>query len=112
MAEVEHPTREERQINWIAWALGIGGTLVTAMLLWIIQFLAFGFDSYVEDIANKAVKSGGVPQATITTIQGDITDIKATLETQAERDREFREQQREDMRNLTAIIMRRNSDGD
>jgi hypothetical protein len=91
----------EGKPKWMAWALGIGGTLVTALLLWIVQFFAFGFEEYVKEVAGSA---SPVDPVVVSTMQTDIADIKATLVTEAERDQEWREQQAEDMRNLIQII--------
>lgn len=96
----------DKKINWVAWVLGIGGTIVTAGLLWIIQFLAFGFEEYVKDVA----ASGTVPQATqtqINSIESSVNTLVTQFEAEAERNREFREEQQEDMRNLVQIISRR-----
>ena len=90
-----------KEINWVAWILGIGGTIVTAALLWIIQFLVFGFEEYIKDVAGTAKI---VDPATVTTLQNDVSTIKTTLTQEAEKNKEFREQQAEDMRNLIRII--------
>lgn len=97
--------------DWKGTAIGIGATLLTAMILAFGGFMIFGFEKYVENIAAQTLANDGVPQATITHIQSDITDIKSTLEIEAQRDREFREQQAADMRNLVSIISRRGPDG-
>jgi hypothetical protein len=91
----------EGKINWKNWALGIGGTIVTGVVVWIGQFMMFGFDEYVKEVAATAQ---AVDSTQFQTVQTDIADIKATLEAEAQRDKEWREQQREDMRNLIKII--------
>lgn len=104
MAEVAEVAGHKH--NWVAWALGIGGTIVTAGLLWIIQFLTFGFEEYVKDVA----ATGTVPVATQSQINGIETAVNTLVAQQvaeAERNKEFREQQQEDMRNLVQIISRR-----
>lgn len=93
--------------NWTAWALGIGGALTTVGLLWIIQFLSFGFEEYVENIAARTYQNDGVPQATITDIETRLTGIEGSLEAQATANEEFRREQRQDMRNLVSIVSRR-----
>ena len=73
----------------------------SALLLWIVQFFAFGFEEYVKEVAGTA---SPVDPAAFQQVQTDIADIKSTLVTEAERDQEWREQQAEDMRNLIQII--------
>ena len=92
---------DEKKINWKGWILGIGGTVVTGMVVWIGQFMLFGFDEYIKKVAATAQ---AVDSDQWTSVQTDISDIKATLEAEAERDKEWREQQQEDMRNLVRII--------
>lgn len=97
-ATIEHPKH-----NWLAWALGIGGAIVTASLLWIIQFLVFGFEEYVKDVA----ATEAVPMTTISAIRSDINTIKTSIEAQEAANIEFRKEQRADMRNLVSIMSRR-----
>lgn len=92
---------DEKKINWVGWALGIGGTVVTGLVVWIGQFMLFGFDEYVKNVAATAQ---AVDSEAFTTVTTDIADIKATLEAEAARDKEWREQQQEDMRNLIRIV--------
>lgn len=91
----------EGKINWKNWALGIGGTIVTGIVVWIGQFMLFGFDEYVKEVAAtaQAVDSDAYQE-----IQTDIAAINTLLEAEAQRDKEWREQQQEDMRNLIRII--------
>ncbi len=92
---------DDKKINWAGWALGIGGTVVTGLVVWFGQFMLFGFDEYVKNVAATAQ---AVDSEQFQSVQTDIADIKATLEAEAERDKEWREQQQEDMRNLIRII--------
>jgi hypothetical protein len=98
---------EKPKHNWVAWGLGIGGAVVTAGLLWFIQFLVFGFEEYIEGIASRTYQNDGVPQASITTIETRLTGIEGAITAQATANEEFRREQREDMRNLVSIISRR-----
>lgn len=103
MAKAKAPVAEEPKHDWLKWALGIAATLVTALVLWIVQFLVFGFEEYVKDVAAK----GTVPVATqtqIDNIESSVGTLVTQVEAEAERNREFREEQREDMRNLVRII--------
>lgn len=90
-----------QEVKWVGWALGIGGTLVTALLIWLVQFFAFGFEEYVKEVAATAQ---AVDSQQFQQVETDIATIKQTLVTEAERDKEFRLQQQEDMRNLVRII--------
>ncbi len=95
---------EKKPINWIGWALGVGGSVTVAGLLWLIQFFAFGFEEYVKEVAATAQ---AVDSQQFQAVELDISTIKQTLIAEADRNREFREQQQEDMRNLIQIISRR-----
>lgn len=92
---------DEKRAKWVNWLLGIGATVVTGMVVWIGQFMMFGFDEYVKNVAATAQ---AVDSEAFTGVTTDIADIKATLEAEAARDKEWREQQQEDMRNLIRIV--------
>ena len=108
MAEATDTTVTKKDLKTVV--LSVLTAVLGAMVLGLGGFILFGLEKWVEDIASNQVKTGGVPQTTITEIQNRLTGIETTLSTQAERDQEFREQMHADMRNLTQLMMTRRDD--
>ena len=87
--------------DWFKWAVGIGGSLVTALVIYMFTFFV-SFETRVAAIAQTVHDNGGVTP-------GEITEIKTLLgrvDEKIEAGESDRNQIREDIRQIVEILSR------
>lgn len=103
MAESEEKPAMTRD-DWFKWAVGIGGTLVTGLVIWLVQFMVFGFDSYIdqraEEVAKKTFANGGVAPSEVEEVKTLVLSAINRMDA-ADSDRQ---DIKEDLRNVYRIL--------